>query len=214
MLRKYAMQTCFLVGAASNAVRIAPQAGDFVIAADGGYDHLVRWGIVPDMIVGDIDSLQSALPENISHTISPAEKDDTDMALAFWEGHRRGFRHFVLVGANSNERPDHTMANLQLLVKAAALGATAIMQDETWQATAIHGPGELHLSGTGTVSVFAYGEQATGVTIAGMKYDISNATLFGNRPLGVSNELADRGTVSVAQGTLLVYALAGVQFYK
>jgi len=204
------MQRCFLVGAAPGALRIAPQPGDFIVAADGGCDHLGCWDIAPDLIVGDMDSIIGDLPSNILNVTVPAEKDDTDLMLAFNEGYRRGFRYFIFTGA-SGGRMDHSMANLQLLIKAAKLGAIAVMQDEAFSATALVGPGELRLRGTGTVSVFAYGEQATGVTIKGMKYNIEQETLHGDTPRGVSNELAGEGSITVGQGILLIFWETGVE---
>ena len=203
------MQRCFLVGAAPEAAPIAPQPGDFVIAADGGYAHLLRQGVVPDLIVGDMDSVAQPLPGDIPRVTAPAEKDDTDLVLAFWEGHRRGFRHFVLTGAGGG-RIDHHVASLQLLVKAARLGARAVMQDEAFSATVLAGPGELRLGGRGTVSVFAYGEQAAGVTIEGMKYNIACETLLGDTPRGVSNELDGDGRIALQEGVLLIFWETGI----
>jgi len=205
------MRRCFLVGAAPKAAHIAPQPGDFVIAADGGYNHLLAQAITPDLLIGDMDSITGALPEGIPCIKASAEKDDTDLVLAFEEGYRRGCRHFVLAGASSNERMDHSMANLQLLVKAAKRGASAILQDEAYSTTAIAGPGELRFTGTGTVSVLAYGGQATGVTIEGMKYNITGETLLGDTPRGVSNELAGDGRVSVQDGVLLIFWGTGIE---
>lgn len=204
------MQRCFLVGAAPNAVPITPKPGDFVIAADGGYHHLLKQAITPDLVIGDMDSIHGKLPEGTPGITLPAEKDDTDLVLAFWEGYNRGFRHFILTGA-SGGRMDHCMGNLQLLVKAAKLGAHAVMQDKEYHVTALIGPGELHLRGTGTASVFAYGKQATGVTIQGMKYNIARETLHGDTPRGVSNELAGEGHIAVQQGVLLIFWETGIE---
>jgi thiamine pyrophosphokinase len=204
------MQTCFLVGAAPGAARIAPKPGDIVIAADGGCDHLLQWGIAPDFIVGDMDSI-STLPEDIPCLKAPAEKDETDLALAFWEGYSRGMRRFVLTGA-SGGRMDHSVANLQLLVKAAKLGVYAVMQDEAYGVTALAGPESLKLGGRGVVSVFAYGEEAAGVTIQGMKYNIMNETLKGDTPRGVSNELDGEGVIAAERGVLLIFWETGIEY--
>ena len=127
------------------------------------------------------------------------------MGLAFWEGYQRGLRRFVLTGA-SGGRMDHTMANLQLLVKAAELGAFALLRDETCCVTALSGQGELRLRGCGTVSVFAYGEEAAGISIQGMKYGLDRETLMGNAPRGVSNALeGGEGVITMESGTLLVF---------
>jgi len=202
------MHTCYLVGAAPQAVRIAPQAGDFIIAADGGLRHLQAWGVNANYLVGDMDSFQGKLPD-MPHAIYPAEKDDTDLALAMEIGLRTGYARFVLTGCTGG-RADHTFANLQLLVQAAKRGVQAVMIDEKHTVTAIAGPGELALQGTGTVSVFAYGECAEGVTITGMKYNITGETLLGDMPRGISNELDGKGSVTLAQGILLVYFSKGI----
>ena len=204
------MHTCFLVGAAPTAAHITPQPGDFIIAADGGLHHLLAQGIAPDLVIGDMDSLQGELPAGIPCIKHPAEKDDTDLALAFWEGYHRGFRRFVLIGAGGG-RFDHSVANLQLLVKAAKLGTQTVMHNEDGFVTALAGPGKIAFNGSGTVSVFAYGEQSTGVTIMGMKYNITNETLLGDTPRGVSNEAMGQGHIAVQQGTLLIFYEAGIE---
>lgn len=196
------MPICFLVGAspqAGDAPRISP--GDFVIAADGGLDRLRRWGVAPDLVIGDMDSLSSALPFDIPCVKFPREKDETDMALALNAGLERGFNRFELLGA-AGGRPDHTFANVQLLVKAARLGAEATLHMGGWRCTALCGKAALKLKGKGTVSVFAYGEKAKGVSITGMKYRFAGE-LDGAAPLGISNELAGVGQISLEEGTLL-----------
>lgn len=203
------MHICYIVGAAPQAVRIAPQASDFVIAADGGLSHLQRWGIVPNFLVGDMDSYLDAIPPGLFCARFPGEKDDTDLALALKEALQRGYKHVVFSGCVGG-RADHTIANLQLLVQAAKHGVQAVLLDEGYTLTALAGPGELALQGCGTVSVFAYGEQSRGVTITGMKYNIANEVLHGDVPRGVSNELNGKGIVAVKQGVLLIYYMKGV----
>ena len=55
---------------------------DFIICADGGYDEAARCGIVPDLIMGDFDSLSCDLPDNIATVRFSPEKDYTDLDLA------------------------------------------------------------------------------------------------------------------------------------
>jgi thiamine pyrophosphokinase len=57
----------------------------------------------------------------------------------------------------------------------------------------------------GRVSVFCAGFEASGVTLAGLKYPLNNATLTSNYPLGVSNEfIGEPSTVTVRDGALLI----------
>ena len=90
--------TCFLVGASEIARPFSPREGDFVIAADGGYDRLLPLGVRPDLLIGDMDSI-AALPAGIETRLFPVRKDETDLFLAFREGFARGYRAFRLVGA-------------------------------------------------------------------------------------------------------------------
>ena len=74
--------TCYIVGAASlDGVRLSPRAGDYVIAADGGYRSLQARGIEPDFVMGDFDSL-GYRPDHPNVETHPVMKDDTDLGLA------------------------------------------------------------------------------------------------------------------------------------
>ena len=71
---------CYIVGAMSLTpnLRPYPAPGDYVIAADRGFDSLLAYGVMPDLAVGDFDSLGHR-PNHPNVIQLPAEKDDTDM---------------------------------------------------------------------------------------------------------------------------------------
>jgi len=199
------MQTCFLVGASPDAVRIDVQPEDFVIAVDEGANYLKEWGIVPDMIVGDLHEVDYDLPEDVLIIKTSPEKRGTDMSLAFAEGYHRGMRHFLFTGA-SGGRMNYTAANRQLLVRAARLGAFAMIQGNHECITTLTDKGELRLCGSGAVSVFAYGGEATGVTIRGMRHNMENETLRYDTPRGVNNYLdGGEGFITMESGVLMIY---------
>ena len=73
---------CYVVGAGENyGLDFEPEKEDFVIAADAGLRYLEEIGIAADLIVGDFDTLQY-IPQRENVLELPAEKDDTDMAIA------------------------------------------------------------------------------------------------------------------------------------
>jgi len=202
------MAVCYIVGASPAAERIRPGPGDFLIAADGGLRHLARWGLTPDLLIGDIDSIDEA-PEGIPCKQFPHEKDATDLSLALDEAIERGYAHIIITGAWGG-RPDHSMGNLQLLAKAARAGPRVEMLCGGFTAAAIAGGGTLRLRGSGTVSVFAWGGRAGGVTIHGLKYPLENAILQDDTPLGVSNVLDGEGYITLEHGVLLVFYEEGI----
>jgi len=88
------MKTCIVFCAAEFNNLIAPiEAGDCIIAADGGLRHTRNLGITPDVILGDFDSLGFE-PEGAN--VFPVEKDDTDAMLAVRRGLAMGYREFLL----------------------------------------------------------------------------------------------------------------------
>ena len=90
---------CYIVGAMSLTpnLRPYPAPGDYVIAADRGFDSLLAYGVMPDLAVGDFDSLGHR-PNHPNVIQLPAEKDDTDMVYALRKGLEMGYRRFILLG--------------------------------------------------------------------------------------------------------------------
>lgn len=95
---------------------------DKIIGIDRGNLFLLRRGIVPDLAIGDFDSLNEAEKKEVFSQIaeiqtSPAEKDDTDTQLALVTVFERYPEAKVtLIGATGG-RLDHLLANLWLGVE-------------------------------------------------------------------------------------------------
>ena len=201
------MSICYIVGAGEDCgVDFSPQAGDLVIAADGGYRLLRESGIRPDLVIGDFDSLGAA-PEGEQVITLPVVKDVTDTWAAIELGKQRGYAAFRLYGCTGG-RMDHTLANVQTLAVLAAQGMQGWLVSETQEITAISGKTVFFDQRcSGTVSVFAHTDRCTGVTIRGLQYELENAELTNRFPLGVSNAFVGRAAeISVKEGILvLVY---------
>lgn len=198
----------FIVGAGDFSRRgFSPGPLDLVIAADAGLAALWAQGIPADLVIGDMDSLKH-LPRGQRLLRFPKKKDDSDLALAIRLAYARGYRKFLLYGALGGHL-DHGLANLQLMAGLARKGAKVrmIAPDATVYAVS---KDVLHLpliSPEHTVSVFAV-EQARGVRIRGLAYELEDASLEPFLPLGLSNQ--GRGTRAIIQakeGTLLVFVL-------
>lgn len=199
------MSDCFIIGAGPFfGLSVPPETGDFIIAADGGYRHCLDAGIVPDLLLGDFDSLNS-LPPGTEVLRFPVDKDDTDSMLAVKLGLEKGFRTFRLYGGTGG-RMDHTLANLQGLAYLARQGARGYLYDQAFVFTALWNSSlELPARDAGIFSVFALGEPARGVSILGGRYALEDGELSPYFPLGVSNHFEGRPVhISVKRGCLLV----------
>ncbi len=198
------MKTCYIVGAGELYGSFTPDGDDLVIAADGGFDSILRLGVRCDVLIGDMDSV-SKIPEGIELIRHKKEKDETDLHLAYLEGARRGYERFYIYGAVGG-RADHTLAAYSLLLfichrgheaRLYGNGEVAIVIENS--ATRIWGePGK-------RISVLAFGSDAIGVDIKGLYYELSGATISPAFPIGISNEFLGRACeISVREGSLII----------
>ena len=83
---------CVIFGGADMCERTQVKIPEnaYVIAADSGYRHCLRYGVRPDLILGDFDSYEDRLPDDCEIFRAPREKDDTDLMLAVKTGFEKG----------------------------------------------------------------------------------------------------------------------------
>lgn len=180
---------------------------DLIVAADGGYNAAKAAGYEPHVVIGDFDS--GEMPQNTGAIIIKLnrDKDETDTFAAVRTGLRRGYKTFVIYGGTGG-RLDHTVANIATLAYLNAFDARGFLVDRGSVATVItDGKITVGKSRRGTVSVFAYGGVAEGVSEKNLKFPLDDVILEPNSVLGTSNEtIADKpAEISVKRGSLLVF---------
>ena len=199
------MGICYMIGAGEiGKLDFNPGKEDLVIACDGGYRHCQKWNIRADLVVGDFDSL-GFLPEHPHVVRLKPEKDDTDTGYAVKTGLRKGFHTFVIYGGTGG-RVSHTMANIQLLCDLARKGCQGVLiGKDAWFCVICNEEVCFDKEYTGFLSVFCMGDEACGVYETGLKYELCNAVLTKEYPVGVSNEfIGKESKVSVREGMLLL----------
>lgn len=177
---------------------------DYVICADSGYDIAVKANIQPDLLIGDFDSITSFV-QNVKTITLPIEKDLTDCEAAYNEGVKREFKNFLLLGGTGG-RFEHTFANVSIMARASCEGNNFTIVDDKHTFYAITNNSlKIPYSPNKQISVFAFGDNAVGVTEKGFHYLIEDFTLNPFVPMGISNDItADFGEISVEKGTLIV----------
>ena len=198
------MESCviFCAGGFNGLVEPVKET-DLLIAADGGLVHMQELGLMPNIILGDFDSL-GYVPQGAQ--VFPVEKDDTDAMLAVRKGLELGCSRFLLYGSLDGRRLDHTVANFQTLQFLTDRGAAGYLVGCDYIATVVkNGTLTFDESCEGILSVFCMGKDAEGVTINGTKYGLEKGILTAGFPLGVSNHFAGKkAIISVENGSLLV----------
>lgn len=205
---------CIVIGAGDLTVgQVAVGEEDLVIAVDGGINYCSVLEIEPDILLGDFDSVNEAqreailqmkeeVPERV--VVLKPEKDDTDMLAALRLGLEEGYDYFLIYGGCGG-RVEHTIANIQCLLFLKNHGAVGYLMDGSGMMFVMKNE-EVRLRENleGYFSLFCLGKEAMGVTIRGMKYELTDYHMTNDFPIGVSNEFVGKeATVSVADGELL-----------
>ena len=191
---------------------MAPGGADLVVAADGGALKAQALGFVPDVVVGDSDSLPAAAADELRAAgvpviVHPSAKDESDTELAVREALARGATTLTVIGAFGGARLEHTIANLLVLAMPELAGRDARLADgasvvrllEPGAVLAIHGRrGDF-------VSLLPLAPRVEGVTTDGLEFALRDEALTQGPARGLSNVMtSDSATVSVRAGRLLV----------
>lgn len=190
-------------------LRRCTSCAELTIAADRGLEAFEAAGVLPDLLLGDMDSVsaETLLRREGSTEMErlPCEKDDTDGGHAMEVALSRGATEITILGALGG-RMDHALANLMLLMRAHEGGAFAQILDERVSIVRIDGEITLRGAKGDTISLIPIGE-AHGVTLTGCYYHSQEALSFDFvHPLGVSNVVTDdEARITVKAGDLLLF---------
>jgi len=181
---------------------------DLVICADGGANNALALGLQPDVVIGDLDSLDDDLHARLEKThcqfvTHPAGKDETDLELALKYAVEQGVGEVLILGA-LGERLDHTLANILLLTLPELHSVRARILHGRQEAFLIRDETLIEGQVGDTLSLLPLTEEVTGIYTQGLEYPLENDTFYLGPTRGVSNVLtAPQARVRVGQGLLL-----------
>jgi len=182
---------------------------DKIIAVDKGLEAVSRYKIIPDIIMGDFDSIASEILERYRNKTKlidflPA-KDDTDTALAIFEAIKIGGSDITILGALGG-RMDHALANMHCMMLPCEKGIKCSIVDKY---------NKIYLLSSGKVfkKVKLYGKYISflpmtsvvkGITLKGFKYTLENEDLYIGSSRCISNEIAGKeSSIEFREGILI-----------
>ncbi|NOY97882.1 MAG: thiamine diphosphokinase [Chloroflexi bacterium] len=190
------------------AARSLLRPDDFIIAADGGTRHILTLGLLPQIVIGDLDSLAESDRRRLEQAgvllrRYPADKDETDLELALKYAVEANYRPIIIVAALGG-RLDQTLGNLSMLADPALAGLDVRLDDGVEQAFFVRRQAQIRGRLGDVVSLIPWGVPAVGVTTEGLRWPLSGETLSPHKTRGISNELlSDTATIRIEEGLLL-----------
>lgn len=185
---------------------------DFTIVADSGMEFVRRASLVPDMIIGDFDSVRKDTLDFFKEyqgiiwkELNPV-KDDTDTEFAIRQAVSLGAKEITVLGATGT-RLDHVLGNVALLGIGLQEQVAIQLVDANNRIRMIDKSLKVSREGQfgNYVSLLPYSGEVKGVTLKGFKYPLENFTMGSFSSLGISNEIVEEeAEILFEEGILLV----------
>lgn len=218
-MKKYRRAVLFANGDFPENDMLTLNEDDFLVAVDGGLRHLLQLGLTPQLLIGDLDSVNA---ENLDRCMQwgveilrfPPEKDETDLELAVREALQRGFSEIVITCALGN-RLDHTLGNLALLALPELQGTHALISNGATSIYLVKDQIALETYPGALISLLPWGQPVDGVSTTGLQYELEDATLYPWKTLGLSNVATNSEvTVSIKSGQLFLFHVMDQKFLE
>jgi thiamine pyrophosphokinase len=181
---------------------------DLILAADGGTRHALDLGLVPSVIIGDLDSLTFDLQpwtdlgtKLIQH---PRDKNETDLELAL-DYAIQNEQTEIIVMAALGSRLDQTLGNLALLTNVQRSTFSLKLDDGVEQVFFCRAHSEVEGGRGDLVSLIPWGGDVRVVRTEGLRWPLSDETLHPHKTRGISNELlGETASIEIESGLLLI----------
>jgi len=180
---------------------------DLFICADGGANTAARFGLTPDLIIGDLDSITPNTRRKLSRvqTKRIVSQNSTDLEKAISWAARNSVSEVIVLAA-TGKRLDHAIGNLSALAKFSRKLNVRFVDDES----------ELLYVGRSFRSEFNVGTVVSliplsgcrGIVTKGLKWELRNESLMLGRRESTSNVVKwSPVRIKVRNGDLLLYVV-------
>ena len=190
------------------AARKLVHADDVLYAADGGASHILRLGLLPARVVGDLDSLTKEelgilKAAGVQIERHPQDKDLTDLELTINRALAEGHQSLVIVAALGG-RLDMILSNLNLLTRPDLLERDVRLDDGVEQAFFVRNEGHISGKAGDIISLLPWGGMVEKVTTIGLRWSLNCEDLNPYETRSISNKMqTSEAMIRIGSGLLL-----------
>lgn len=172
-----------------------------IISCNGGYLNCLKLNIKPDLLIGDLDSIERIEFKNI--IIAPREKDKSDAELALDYAIKNGLKEIEFWGAIGG-RVDHTLFNISLLVKIYKEGGKGLIFHPPFYIFIIDKFYRFKKKESGLISLYPLTPQIKNLRIKNLKYELNGKDIYLGSTETLSNEFVGKvAEIELDEGLIL-----------
>ena len=173
-----------------------------IVACDGAANTLINQGIIPDIIIGDLDSLSDENKTTYSNIIVEiADQSQNDLRKAISYVRDNNINDITIIGA-TGKREDHTLGNIFSLLDYKNLKIRLLT--DTGFFSCIHGSQKLKSFEGQQVSLFAQ-DVTIKVTSKDLKYNFNKTTINTICSATLNESTSDDFEILISHGSLLIF---------
>jgi thiamine pyrophosphokinase len=186
-----------------------------IIAVDGGAEVLKKMSLIPDLIIGDLDSISEKTlnffkDKNVEINKYPSEKDETDSELAINYCKNNNLGDLIITAALGG-RIDQELANINLLEYIKTKNLNAKIVDENIEISIIEKNKKFIDKKDYRLSLIPQTSVVKNTSISGCKYNLDNKSLYRHKTRGISNLITEKEAVVTIEKGLLIYILEKIK---
>jgi thiamine pyrophosphokinase len=192
-----------------NKARRLLHADDYIICADGGTQHALALAVQPNLVLGDMDSLEKGQLESlqksgVSIELYPRDKNETDLELAIRRAIELNPTQIIIIAALGG-RLDQTLANISLLSDLRLSTFDVRLDDGVEEIFICRDQVRVHGRSGDLVSLIPWQGAVSEVETVNLKWALHKETLYPDKTRGISNEMIDNtASISIGSGLLLI----------
>jgi len=189
--------------------RAIVKADDYVICADGGTHHALALGVIPHLVIGDMDSatkdeVQRLKKADVPIELYPRDKNETDLELALNRGLEQKPTSMLIIAALGN-RLDQTLGNISLLSDSRLATLDCRLDNGVEEVLFCRDSSRVEGRRGDIVSLIPWNGAVKGIRTHGLRWPLNNETLYPDKTRGISNEMLDAvAEVNIEVGLLLI----------
>lgn len=183
---------------------------DIIIGVDSGCNTLYKLNIMPNLILGDFDSIDKDvlnyfLSKEVNLERYSSHKDYSDTHLAYRRAKEIYKVSEILMFGVTGTRLDHTLGNIGLLFNGLKDNINIQIIDENNRMFIVDKSSVIKKEEGRYVSFHALSEDVENFTIRGGKYDLTNYDMNLLEPRAICNEFLDGDiNITFSEGIILV----------
>lgn len=178
---------------------------NYIICVDGGYRICKEKNIVPDIIIGDLDSIDKDYDTNIKVVKFDKYKNETDGELAINYAVDTGIKHVNIYGADGG-RLDHVLGNFALVAMASTKGLKAILKTNYGDVYYANSTFELNTKINDTISIVPFTESVHIISTEGLEWNLFDKEVQKTSTLGISNVAVQENVkINIIKGSAWIF---------